>query len=159
MRVAVEAGHKPAGEAFSRPLGAGASIETALARVLPPISEAYLDVIRDQAIDGHTGNALKVWDRLPSVHPSFPLQDSFSLVSALMREKRMSEANRVWDQAVVYAGQADLQDPPGSILWDGGFESHVMGDGFSWLISEGFRSVQIRIDTQEKHSPNRSFPP
>src|SRR5260370_7247050 len=157
MRVAVEAGHKPAGEAFSRPLGAGASIETALARVLPPISEAYLDVIRHQAIDGHTGNALKVWDRLPPVHRSFPLQASFSLVSALMREKRISEASQVWDQAVVYAGQADLQDPPGSILGDGGFESNVEGDGFSWLISEGFRSVQVSIDTQERHSGNRSL--
>jgi len=157
MRLAVEADHKRAAEAFSRSLGAGASIETALARVLPPISEAYLDVIRDQAIDGHTGNALKVWDRLPSLHPSFPLQDSFSLVGALMREKRISEASQVWDQAVVYAGQADLQDPPGSILWDGGFESNVEGDGFSWLISEGFRSVQVSIDTQERHSGNRSL--
>ncbi len=157
MRLAVEADPKRAAEAFSRSLGAGASIETALARVLPPISEAYLDVIRDQAIDGHTGNALKVWDRLPSLHPSFPLQDSFSLVGALMREKRISEASQVWDQAVVYAGQADLQDPPGSILWDGGFESNVEGDGFSWLISEGFRSVQVSIDTQERHSGNRSL--
>ncbi len=157
MRLAVEADPKRAAEAFSRSLGAGASIETALARVLPPISEAYLDVIRDQAIDGHTGNALKVWDRLPSLHPRFPLQDSFSLVGALMREKRISEASQVWDQAVVYAGQADLQDPPGSILWDGGFESNVEGDGFSWLISEGFRSVQVSIDTQERHSGNRSL--
>jgi len=157
MRLAVEADPKRAAEAFSRSLGAGASIETALARVLPPISEAYLDVIRDQAIDGHTGNALKLWDRLPSLHPRFPLQDSFSLVGVLMREKRISEASRVWDQAILYAGLADLQDPPGSILWDGGFESNVEGDGFSWLISEGFRSVQISIDTQEKHSGNRSL--
>src|SRR6266481_1961746 len=48
-------------EAFSRSLRAGSSIETTLDRVLPPISEAYLDVIRDQASDGYTGNALKVW--------------------------------------------------------------------------------------------------
>src|SRR5260370_33239050 len=142
MRLAVEADPKRAAEAFSRSLGAGASIETALARVLPPISEAYLDVIRDQAIDGHTGNALKVWDRLPSLHPSFPLQDSFSLVGALMREKRISEASQVWDQAVVYAAQADLQDPPGSIWWAGGSESNVEGAGFSRLQPEGARACQ-----------------
>ena len=156
MRLAVEADPKRAGEAFSRSLRAGSSIEAALDRVLPPISEAYVDVIRDQTTDAHTGNALKVWDRLASLHPRLSLQDSFSLVGALMTEKRIAEASRVWDQAVLFAGLADLQSPPGSVLWDGGFESNVSGGGFSWLFSEGFRDVQVASDTQQKHSGNRS---
>src|SRR5712692_9461441 len=157
MRLAVQADPKRAPEAFSRSLRAGSSIETTLDRVLPPISEAYLDVIWDQSTDGHTGNALKVWDRLASLHPRFSLQDSFSLVDALLAERRIAEASRAWDQAVHFAGLADLQSPPGSVLWDGGFESSVKGGGFSWLISEGFREVQVGIDTQEKHSGNRSL--
>src|SRR6267143_5608765 len=157
MRLAVEADPKRAAEAFSRSLRGGSSIETTLARVLPPISEAYLDVIWDQTTDGHTGNALKVWDRLASLHPHLSLRDSFSLVGALMTEKRIPEASRVWDQAVLFAGLTDLQSPPGSVLWDGGFESGVTGGGFSWLFPEGFRGVQIGIDTQEKHSGNRSL--
>jgi len=72
MRRAVEADPKRAAEAFSRSLRAGSSIETTLDRVLPPISEAYLDVIWDQSKDGHTLNALKVWERLASRHPRFP---------------------------------------------------------------------------------------
>ncbi|HEV1995952.1 MAG TPA: hypothetical protein VGR03_16585 [Candidatus Acidoferrum sp.] len=157
MRLAVVADPKRAAEAFSRSLRAGSSIETTLDRVLPPISEAYLDVIWDQTTDGHTGNALKVWDRLASLHPRFSLYDSFSLVGALMTEKRIAEASRVWDQAVLFAGLSDLQGPPGSVLWDGGFESNVTAGGFSWLHSEGFRGVQIGMDTQEKHSGNRSL--
>ncbi len=157
MRLAVQADPKRAPEAFSRSLRAGSSIETTLDRVLPPISEAYLDVIWDQSTDGYTGNALKVWDRLASLHPRFSLQDSFSLVDALLAERRIAEASRAWDQAVHFAGLADLQSPPGSVLWDGGFESSVKGGGFSWLISEGFREVQVGIDTQEKHSGNRSL--
>src|SRR5882762_6658298 len=157
MRLAVEADPKRAAEAYSRSLRAGSSIETTLDRVLPPISEAYLDVIWDQTTDGHTGNALKVWDRLASLHPHLSLQDSFSLVGALMTEKRIAEASRVWDQAVLFAGLTDLQSPPGSVLWDGGFESGVTGGGFSWLFPEGFRGVQIGIDTQEKHSGNHSL--
>src|SRR5260370_25759048 len=50
MRLAVEADPKRAAEAFSRSLGAGASIETALARVFPPLSESYLYLIRDPAL-------------------------------------------------------------------------------------------------------------
>src|SRR6266481_3865012 len=157
MRRAVEVDPKRAAEAFSRSLRVGSNIETTIDRVLPPISEAYLDVIWDQTTDGHTGNALKVWDRLASLHPHLSLQDSFSLVGALTTEKRIAEASRVWDQAVLFAGLADLQSPPGSVLWDGGFESGVTGGGFSWLFSEGFRGVQIGIDTQEKHSGNHSL--
>ena len=156
MRHAVEADPKRAAEAFSRSLRAGSSIETTLDRVLPPISEAYLDVIWDQSKDGHTVNALKVWDRLASLHPRFSLQDSFPLVDALMTERRIAEASQVWDQAVLFAGLADLQGPQGSVLWDGGFESNVTGGGFSWLLSEGFRDVQVGMDTQEKYSGNRS---
>jgi hypothetical protein len=157
MRLAVQADPHRAAEAFSRALRAGSSIETVIDRVLPPISEAYLDVIRDQTTDGHTENALQVWGRLPPLHPRISMYDSFSLVNALMTEKRIAEAGRIWDQAVLFAGLADLQGPPGSVLWDGGFESNVAGVGFSWLFSQGTRGVQFGSDTQEKHSGNRSL--
>src|SRR6267143_6474059 len=157
MRRAVEVDPKRAAEAFSRSLRVGANIETTIDRVLPPVSEAYLDVIWDQTTDGHTGNALKVWDRLALLHPHLSLQDSFSLVGALMTERRIAEASRVWDQAVLFAGLADLQSPPGSVLWDGGFESGVTGAGFTWLFSQEFRGVQVGVDNQEKHSGNRSL--
>jgi hypothetical protein len=58
---------------------------------------------------------------------------------------------------VVVAGMADLQGPPGSVLWDGGFESGVTGVGYSWLFPEGLRNVQSSIDAQEKHSGNHSL--
>jgi hypothetical protein len=58
---------------------------------------------------------------------------------------------------VVIAGMADLQGPPGSVLWDGGFESGVTAGGYSWLFPEGLRKVQFSIDAQEKHSGNHSL--
>jgi len=157
MRLAVQADPQRAAEAFSRALRSGSSIETTIDRVLPPVTEAYLDVIWDQTTDGHTQNALKVWDRLAPLRPKISLYDSFSLVSALMTEKRIGEASRVWDQAVLFAGLADLQSPPGSVLWDGGFESNISGGGFSWTLSQGIRGVQMGIDSQEKHSGNHSL--
>lgn len=157
MRLAVEGDPKRAAEVFSRSLRAGSSVETALDRILPPISEAYLDVIRDQSVDGHTSNALKVWDRLVTLHPRISMYDSFPLVGALMNERRIAEAGRVWDQAVLFAGLADFQGPPGSLLWDGGFESSIRNGGFSWFISETFHAVQVSIDSQEKHSGNASL--
>jgi tetratricopeptide (TPR) repeat protein len=157
MRLAVVGDRKRAAEAFSRALRAGLDIATILDRVLPPISEAYLDVIRDQTEDRHTDNALKVWNRLPALNPHISLRDSFPLVGALMMEKRIAEAGRVWNQAVLFSGLADLQNPQGSILWDGGFESNVHDGGFAWLIPQGIRGVQIAFDPVEKHSGNRSL--
>ncbi len=157
LRRAVESDPKRGAETFSRSLNAGSSVETILNRVLPPISSAYVDVIRDQIADGHTEIALSVWDRLASIHTRLPLQDSFPLVGTLMTEKRIAQARRVWDQAVESSDMADIQGPSGSVLWDGGFESGVTGGGFTWLFPDGLRGVQISVDTQEKHSGNRSL--
>src|SRR5258707_6080170 len=152
MRLAVQADPNRAAEAFSRALRAGSSIETTIDRVLPPITESYLEVIWDQTTDGHTENAVKVWNRLAPLHPHISLPESFSLVNALMTEKRIAEARRVWDQAALFAGLADLQGPPGSVLWDGGVGSNVNGGRFSWRFSQGTRGVEIGHGTQAKHS-------
>jgi len=157
MRRAVEADPKRGAEALSRSLRVQPDLDALLDRVLPPLSEAYLTAMRDQTAEGHTANALKIWNRLASIHPHFPLQDSFALVSALVQGKRIDDARRVWDQAVVFSGLADLPALPDSLLWDGGFESGVTGGGFAWLIPGGIRGVQIGFDSQVKHSGNRSL--
>jgi len=157
MRHAVEADPGRGAEAFSRSLRVEPNIKKILDRILPPIGEVYVDVIWDQITDGQTDIALQVWDRLVAIHPRVPLRDVFPLVGALRNTKRITDARRVWDQAVLVAGMTDLQGPPGSVLWDGGFESGVTGGGYSWLFPEGLRNVQISIDAQEKHTGNHSL--
>jgi len=157
IRHAVEADPGRGAEAFSRSLRVEPNIEKILDRILPPVGEVYVDVIWDQITGGQTDIALQVWDRLVAIHPRVPLRDVFPLVGALRNTKRITDARRVWDQAVFVAGMADLQGPPGSVLWDGGFESGVIGGGYSWLVPEGLRNLQISIDAQEKHSGNHSL--
>jgi tetratricopeptide (TPR) repeat protein len=157
MRHAVETDPKRGAEAFSRSLRVEPNIDKILDRILPPIGDVYVDVIWDQITDGQTDIALKVWDRLVTIHPRLPLRDVYPLMNTLRDNKRITDARRVWDQAVVIAGMADLQGPPGSVLWDGGFESGVTGVGYSWLFPEGLRNVQFSIDAQERHSGNHSL--
>src|SRR2546421_8519063 len=125
MRLAVEADPRRAAEAFSRSLHAGSSFEIALDSVLPSVSDAYIDVIREQSEYGHTQNALKVWDRLVSQRPRISLPESFPLVGALLIERRIVERRRVCDQAGLLAGLGDMQGPRGSVLSDGGVRSNV----------------------------------
>jgi tetratricopeptide repeat protein len=157
IRYAVASDPKRGAEAFSRSLRFEPKIEKVLDGVLPPIGEVYVNVIWDQITNGQTEIALKVWDQLVAIHLRLPLRDFFPLVAALRNNKRLTDARRVWDQAVAVAGMIDLQSPPGSVLWDGGFESGVSGGGYSWLIPEGLRNVQVSIDTQERHSGNHSL--
>jgi tetratricopeptide (TPR) repeat protein len=157
MRRSVQAEPKRGAEALSRALRAQPDIDAVLDRVLPPVAEAYILAIGDQTAEGHLDNALEVWDRLVGIHPRLPLRDVFPLVNVLRNSKRITDARRVWDQAVVIADMADLQGPPGSVLWDGGFESGVTGGGFSWLFPDRLRNVQISIDAQEKHTGNHSL--
>lgn len=156
MRHAVEAEPKRGAEALSRALRAEPDIDLVLDRVLPPLSDAYIGAIMDQTAEGHTANAVKIWDKLASLHPHLLMEGPLSLVGALIREKRIAEAQRIWDQAVGFAGLGIVPTPAGSVLWDGGFESGFMG-GFSWTLQEGMRGVQTSFDTHEKHSGKRSL--
>ena len=157
MRHAVEADPGRGAEAFSRSLRVEPNIDKILDRILPPIGDVYVDVIGDQIQGGQIDIALRVWDRLVAIHPVLPLRDVFPLVGALRNNKRLTAAHRVWDQAVVVARMADLQGPPRSVLWDGGFESGVTGGGYSWLFPESLRNVQINIVAQERHSGDHSL--
>lgn len=158
LRHAVEGEPKRGAEALSRALGAEPNIDVVVDRVLPPVSEAYTGAIFNQLTESHTANALRIWNRLAALHPKLPLETyTYYLVTALLREKQVLEAQRVWDQAVVFAGLADLPEPAGSVLWDGGFESGLRGGGFTWTFPEGVRGVHIQIDSREKHSGARSL--
>jgi hypothetical protein len=161
MHYAVEEEPQLGAEALSRALRAEPDIDPVLDRVLPPVSEAYLGAIMDQTAEGHTANAVKIWNRLILLRPRLSMvtirEAPFSLVDSLLREKQIAEAQAVWEEAMVFASLGNLADPAGSVLWDGGFESGVMGRGFSWTFQEGVPGVQISLDTREKHSGNHSL--
>ena len=158
IRHAVEEDPQRGAETLSRALRAEPNIDLILDRVLPPLSDAYIGAIMDQTAEGHIANAVKIWNRLGPLRPRLPMREvPFSLVDALLREKQIVEAQRVWQEATSFAGLSNLADPAGSVLWDGGFETDVNGGGFSWTFPEGVPGVQVSMDTREKHSGNRSL--
>ena len=157
MRHAVQAEPKRGAEALSRALSAEPNISLAVDRVLPPLSDAYVSAIVDQTSQGHTANALQIWNRLAALHPKLRLENySFSLVGALLRGNQIAEAWRVWEQTADFAGFGNLPGPAGSVLWDGGFESSVFGNGFAWALP-GTQGVEFSLDRRETHSGKQSL--
>ena len=157
IRHAVSADPKRAAEAFSRCWRVGQDIQAILDHALPRSAPVYLDAIRELDADAAIDPALAVWNRLASLHPQLPLAKVIPFTDSLIQAHRLDDAHRVWDQAVTLADSPPPNDPAGSILWDGGFETGVLGGGFAWTIAPRSPGVQVTIDSNEKHSGRRSL--
>jgi hypothetical protein len=157
IRHAVSADPKRAAEAFSRCWRVDQDIQAILDHALPRSAPVYLDAIRELDADAAIDPALAVWNRLASLHPQLPLAKVIPFTDSLIQAHRLDDAHRVWDQAVTLADSPPPNDPAGSILWDGGFETGVLGGGFAWTIAPRSPGVQVTIDSNEKHSGRRSL--
>jgi tetratricopeptide (TPR) repeat protein len=143
-------------------------IDTVLDRDLPHIPSVYLDILWGSYYDGPTDVSLKVWSLLfelrktmpqgvvPEGHFQHTSQTLFSLVDKLILKGPLSEAQRVWDEVLIFSHIPRPNDPPGSVVWDGGFETDVTGGGFSWRMPPPTGSL-VRYDRNTKHTGERSL--
>jgi hypothetical protein len=157
IRHAVETDPKRGAAAFALCMRFEPNVDAVLDRVLPHSQDAYLNVISALAEQEKTDQALAVWSRLATLHPQLQLSDSYSLLEVLLHKRQMADAQRVWDQALPFSGVSRPPAPPGSLVWDGGFESNVVGGGFTWRYSSFMGGVVITLDAKEKHSGKRSL--
>ena len=160
IRHSVEVDPKRAAEAVSRSWRLDPDINSIIENVLPPTAPIYLDAIRELDADAAMDPALVVWDRLRALQPPprIDLSQVIQFTDSLVQAHRIDDAHRVWTQA---AALADLNPPPndapGSLIWDGGFETSVNSGGFSWVYAPASLGVQSSTDTKEKHSGERSL--
>jgi hypothetical protein len=157
IRHAVYVEPQRAAEAFSRCWRVDPDVQVILDKVLPPNSAAYLDAIRELDADSDIPAALTVWTRLTSIRPRLKLSDVFPFVDRLLQTQRLSDAQRVWNEAVALSDAPPTGDPPGSVLWDGGFETGVRNGGFAWSFAPPSGGVEVSLDSAVKHSGNQSL--
>lgn len=157
IKHAVEADPRRGAAAFALGMRVEPDVNSVLERMLPHSQEAYFSVISALSEQDKTDQALIVWSRMAALHPQFQLSDSYPLLEALIHKRQMEAALRVWDQALALASVSRPPDPPGSLVWDGGFESNVVLGGFTWRYPSIVNGVQITLDAKEKHSGDRSL--
>jgi hypothetical protein len=157
IRRAVQVDPKRAAAALALCTRVDPDFERVLERVVPPSQQAYLTVIAGLTQEQRTAQALEVWNSLMKLHPHLDLRDSDELLAGLLRKNEMVEAQQVWNDAVAVAGVVRPPDPPGSLVWDGGFESDLTNVGFAWRYAAVANGVQIARDSREKHSGNFSL--
>src|SRR6266478_455596 len=156
IRRAVSADPKRTAEAFSRCWRVDPNLESILANVIPPNRAAYLDVIRELAAADQLAATLTVWQRLVSLHPRMSPADVISFADFLIQKSHFDDAHRIW-QSAFQLSDVVTGDPPGSVLWDGGFESNVRGGGFAWVFSPTPPGVQTTLDRRQKHTGKQSL--
>jgi tetratricopeptide (TPR) repeat protein len=160
IRHSIQVDPKRAAEAVSRSYRLDPDINSIIENVLPPAAPIYLDAIRELDADAAMDPALTVWDRLRALQPPprIDLSQVIQFTDSLVQAHRIDDAHRVWTQAATFA---DLNPPPndapGSLIWDGGFETSVNSGGFSWVYAPASLGVQSSFDSKEKHSGERSL--
>jgi len=157
LRKALELDPKRVSEAFGRALAVEPDPSVVLEKVVPRSTAAYLPLLRFESDYGSAAVAELVWYRLVSLGQKVALGDVLPFFSALVRSDRPEDAARLWPEAVGIMGNPPPPDPPGSLIWDGGFESGVAGGGFGWLFSPASGDAQISFDRSEKHSGQQSL--
>lgn len=157
LRQAVLVDPKRASAAFALAIRERPDIQSVLNRVLPPSADAYLGVIESLASEQQTEQALILWSRLKALAPQISLRQSYPLIEALLNKTQIADAERVWNDALSLARISRPPDIPGSLVWDGGFESDVRGGGFAWRYPAVGNDVQVALDSKEKHSGSRSL--
>jgi tetratricopeptide (TPR) repeat protein len=125
-------------------------------RVLPPVADVYLSVVWELTDEADTDDALKVWPKLLALHPKLHSREVMQFVDGLLRAHQMSDAAMVWRQAANLMGMPKVDDPPGSVIWDGGFETDVTGGGLAWRLTQ-HPSAVISYDYKVKHSGSRAL--
>jgi len=84
-----------------------------------------------------------------------PLRDVFPLIGALRKTKRITDARRVWDQAVLVAGMQIFKALRIGLV-DGGFESGVTEEDIPGYFRRACEMCN-QHRCQEKHTGNHSL--
>ena len=157
IHKAVELDPKRAAEAFSRVIRVQPDASVVLDKALPGTVTVYVSVLQLLCNLHDLNSAQLVWNRLLASHQKMPMSEMVFFINELLRQERIADASRAWSEAVSIMWDPPPADLPGSLLWDGGFESGYSGGGFSWHFVPTTSDVQISFDQSEKHSGQRSL--
>jgi|SRR5579872_1471914 len=155
---AVEIDPLKSAQAFSLLMRVDPNPKDLLDKVIPPTRIGYLAILQsvDEGRDLDAG--LLVWERLVPLQPRIRPQEVAELVGHLEQAGRIEDAKHVWNQAITLVGLNSMIDTPGSVLWDGGFESGIAGFGYAWTYSASVvHGVHIYRDSQQPHSGHFSL--
>lgn len=131
-------------------------IDQLLKNVLPDEREQNWGAIQFFVQGREPVPAMAVWTRIAGHSASFPVSEAFPLLEMLIGTGHAKDAETVWSQALRLGGMAPKPDPPGSLVWNGGFEQDPLNGGFDWRVNPA-AGAEMAWDEQIVHSGKRSL--
>src|SRR5258708_4318125 len=133
IRKSVELEPKRATEAFALTLRVQPDPKAVLETVIPASTADYLPIIRTLANGGDLDTAEVVWGQLIALQSNglqsneikqrVPISDLVAYVNGVKQRRGPAASVRAWQEAVSMIQNPPPPDPPGSLVWDAGFES------------------------------------
>jgi tetratricopeptide (TPR) repeat protein len=131
-------------------------VGTIVDEALPRNSRAYLTALNYFVSQDQTDAASSVWNRVLELGKSFPMKQAVPFVDELIRENRLSEAEKVWGQALVATNWPRDANTDGSLVFNGGFEQDFLNGGFDWRVLQQ-PDISYSFDNTVAHSGKRSL--
>jgi hypothetical protein len=132
-----------------------------LSEVLPQQTQYYLQALDYFLAQHQSDAALVVWNQLLALKPAPTMADAVPLVTGLIGEQRLEDAQRVWRQALGSTGWPPDEVGAPSVVFNGGFEHDLLNGAFDWredpvpgaafgsdrdVVHTGERAVRITFD-------------
>ncbi|MHB8412420.1 MAG: tetratricopeptide repeat protein [Candidatus Acidiferrales bacterium] len=162
-------------------LGASAHLRRALAadpnltapalalctRTGQPLSSIFRDILPTQkvyylaALDYFVSQtnpdaALESWHRLLTLKTPLPMSASFPLLEETIHTGRIAQASQIWQQALHKSNWPANNAQNASLVFNGGFEHHILDGGFDWRVVP-MPGVTFKRDSSIAHAGKRAM--
>ena len=143
-------------EAVSECFKASNDLPGILTEVLPNQNQYFLMAL-DYFLTLHqTDAALTVWDRLLGLKRTVKMAQAVPLINELIRQERVEDALRVWQQALGATSWPQDEGGNSSLVFNGGFEHDLLNGAFDWR-EDPVSGAAFSSDSDVVHAGGRAL--
>jgi len=123
---------------------------------LPADPDVYLQFVKILVARKQWRFADQVWSSTLQLNREFDPREALFYVDALLAERNVTAAGRVWLQLSEKSPTLKVYNTPGNFLINGSFDHDILNAGFDWHYS-ALPGVAVVLDSTQAHLGNESL--
>lgn len=124
--------------------------------ILPAQSGYYLAALGYFISQKDVDAALQTWHRLLNLGTPLQMSSSFALLDEMIHKGRITQASRIWQQALHKSNWPVDRPQNASVVFNGGFERNALNGGFDWRTSPT-SGATFQLDSSVAHLGTQSM--
>ena len=142
--------------AISRCWRSTRDVDRLLGSALPATPDVYWAALDFFVKTSEPDAVTATWHRIVGAGAPFQLPDAFPAVDMLIASGHSDDAKTVWQEALAATHTPPQYAPPGSLIWNGGFEYELLNGGLAWHY-QPVQGAILGFDEEAPHSGDRSL--